>query len=196
MAKEKAYEETCVQLILIKKGTYDLEEMLTIECPISIHGAGQDKSVVQGKGIKIEGPRKEKKRVNMQGMTISETSGHGLFASDGLSFLCTRMTFTQCRSFGVRARNTKGRVINCAITQCRWNGIYCDENALIELEGEKTKVDGNVTSEDSDEYGLHTYDESSIIHLLFPLTKESVSTNNYNDQNYGGYGTIQTVDSF
>jgi hypothetical protein len=68
-------------------------------------------------------------------------------------------------------------------------------NALIELEGEQTKVDGNGTSGSSTTYGLDTLYTSSIIHLLFPLTKESVSTNNHGSGNYGGDGSIQTVDS-
>jgi hypothetical protein len=71
---------------------------------------------------------------------------------------------------------------------------------LIELEGDQTKVDGTVTGGYG--YGLHTYHTSSIIHLLFPLTKESVSTNNHGGGNYGcggifgGGGTITTVKSF
>jgi hypothetical protein len=113
--------------------------------------------------------------------------------SNGLSFLCDSMTITQCGDYGVYAYNTKGRLNNCVITQCGWSGIHCGKNALIELEGDQTKVDGNVTSGGG--YGLETYDTSSRIHLLFPLTKESVSTNNQGGQNYGGSGTIETVDS-
>jgi hypothetical protein len=44
-------------------------------------------------------------------------------------------------------------------------------------------------------YGLRTFDTSSRIHLLFPLTQESVSTNNGGGINYGGGGTIETVDA-
>ena len=194
MAKEKAYEANCVKLILLKEGIYDLKEELIIACPISIHGAGQGKTIIQGHGIQIKGPKKEKKRVNMKGMTIKGSSGNGLFASNGLSFLCKDMTFTQCCCTGVAADNTKGRLINCIITQCGKCGIFCYHNALIELEGDQTKVHGNVT----DGYtgsGLYTFNTSSIIHLLFPLTQESVSTNNHGIGNYGGRGTIETVDS-
>ena len=107
------------------------------------------------------------------------------------------MTFTHCGEDGVFASNTKGRLINCVITQCRRSGIHCWENALIELEGEQTRVDGNgTTSGHSDWYGFTTFNTSSRIHLLFPLTKESVSTNNHNGNNYGGSGgTIETVES-
>ena len=75
------------------------------------------------------------------------------------------------------------------------NGICCSGNALIELEGDQTKVDGNGTSGYGG-YGLSTNTTSAIIHLLFPLTKKSVSTNNHGGRNYGGHGTIETVDSF
>jgi hypothetical protein len=199
MAKKKAYEENCVKLVLIKEGIYDLEEDLTITYAISIHGAGQDKTIFQGHGIKItcKGPKEEKKRVNMQGMTIKGSSGRGLDAFHGLSFLCTRMNFTQCKYYGVYAYNTKGRLINCVITQCGRHGIFCQWNGLIELEGDQTKVDGNVTSRRNGDYGLYTHSTSSTIHLLFPLTKESVSTNNNEGRNYGGHGgTIETVESF
>jgi hypothetical protein len=196
LAREKAYEEKCVKLVLIKEGTYDLEEMLIIKCPISIHGAGQHKTILQGgKGIKIEGPKKKKKSINMQGMTMKGSSQTGLLNQNGLSFLCKDMTFTQCGIHGVYAINTKGRLINCVITQCGLSGIFCRKNALIELEGDQTKVDGNVTRKGSYQYGLTTSSTSSIIHLLFPLTKESVSTNNHGAGNYGGRGTIETVES-
>jgi hypothetical protein len=194
LARKKA-EAKIVKLVLVEEGTYDLEEDLLITCPISIHGAGQDKSIIRGKGIQIHGPKKEKKRVDMQGMTMKGSSECGLYNDNGLSFLCTDMTFTQCCSHGVFAHNTKGRLINCVITQCDFNGICCSNNALIQLEGDQTKVDGNGTrgrGYHSSCYGLFTDDTSSTIHLLFPLTKESVSTNNGGSGNYGGNGTIQT----
>ena len=196
MARKKAYEEKIVKLIVLKEGIYDLEKTLIITYPISIHGAGQDSTILQRHGIQIKGTKEEKKRVNMQGMTMKGSSGTGLSADNGLSFLCKDMTFTQCGSDGVNACNTKGRLINCVVTQCGWCGIYCYENALIELEGDQTKVDGNGTSGNSNYYGLKTWDTSSIIHLLFPLTKEYVSTNNHGGRNYGTSVQIQTINSF
>jgi hypothetical protein len=181
---------------LIEEGTYNLERLLTIKCPISIHGAGQDNTILQRHGISIQGTKEEKKRVNMKGMTMKGSKRQGLHNENGLSFLCKDMTFTHCRGSGVIAMNTKGRLINCVITKCERSGIYCSQNALIELEGDQTKVDGNVTSGSVYHYGLKTFNTSSTIHLLFPLTKESVSTNNGGSGNYGGGGTIKTVNSF
>jgi hypothetical protein len=167
-----------------------------IQYPMQIIGAGRDKTTLCGGGLRIEGTKEEGKNVVLKDMTISETKGSGLLNDNGLSFLCKRMTFIQCGASGVYVENTKGRFINCVITQCGSNGIYCSMNALIELEGDQTKVHGNGTSGFSWYYGLRTNDTSSTIHLLFPLTEESVSTNNQGGGNYGGAGTIQTVDSF
>jgi hypothetical protein len=176
------------------------ENFITIGYPIMIIGAGQDKTFFHG-GFEIQGTKEEGKNVALKHMTISETSGSGLVARDGLSFLCKDMTFTQCRWAGVVARDTKGRLINCVITQCGGSGILSGNNALIELEGDQTKVDGNATSGMG--YGLNTVAISSRIHLLFPLTKESVSTNNGGgyESNYvstfgGTCSTIKTVNSF
>ena len=171
---------------------------LSIEHPINIIGAGRDQTFVKGYGFKIQGDKEEGKNVVLKDMTISETtSGNGVSGENGLSWLCDSLTITQCGWSGVKAYNTKGRLINCVITQCGSCGIYCSSNALIEVEGDQTKVDGNVTGGGSNTYGLETYDTSSTIHLLFPLTKESVSTNNNGGRNYySGDGTIETVKSF
>ena len=201
MAKEKA-EDKVFKLVLVKEGTFHIPvtkdgqdvNYVTIGYPIMIIGAGQDKTIIHG-GLKIQGKNEEKKRVNMHGMTMKGSKRQGLHNENGLSFLCKDMTFTQCGQNGVEASNTKGRLINCVITQCGGSGILCVGNALIEVEGDQTKVHGNVTSGWGDEYGLSAYNTSSRIHLLFPLTKESVSTNNHGGGNYG-HNTIETVNTF
>jgi len=174
------------------------EPYLLIQYALQIIGAGRDKTVIRNGGFEIKGTKEEGKRAVLKDMTLCGASEMGVYGNNGLSWLCDSMTFIQCGGSGVSAWNTKGRLINCAITQCRISGIFCGSNALIELEGDQTKVDGNDTSGFG--YGLFTYDTSSIIHLLFPLTKESVSTNNLGGGNYGSYlnrgGTIKTVESF
>jgi hypothetical protein len=169
---------------------------MVIKYPMKVIGAGRDKTTIHGgNGFRIQGTKEEGKRVDMQGMTMKGSSQSGLYNVNGLSFLCKDMTFTQCVFSGVFAINTKGRLINCVITQCGLCGIFCGSNALIELEGNQTKVDGNGTHGYGD-YGLASSGTSSKIHLLFPLTKESVATNHGGIGNYGGDGTIETVKSF
>ena len=175
-----------------------------------ITGAGQDKTFVQGgfkmqgtketagkrkKGKKKKSKKKKMKRVVLKDMTIKGSSANGLNGNDDdVSFLCDSITITQCGEHGVYAENTKGRFINCVITQCERSGILCRGNCVVELEGNQTRIEGNV-------FGLHTIHTGSIIHLLFPLTKESVSTNNQSG-NYVGdgednnSGTIETISSF
>ena len=194
------------KIVFVMKGTFHIPvtkdvngrdvNYVTIGYPIMIIGAGQDKTIIHG-GFNIQGTKEEGKNVVLKDM-IMRSIGSGLLNENGLFFLCDRMTFTQCGSYGVYANNTKGRLINCVVTQCGYSGIYSSIGAFIELVGDQTKVDGNVTNGYSSSYGLSTDYTSSRIHLLFPLTKESVSTNNcpYNGRNYGGGGTIQTVDTF
>jgi hypothetical protein len=171
------------------------EDYLDINYQMKIIGAGRDKTTIHGGGFLLQREKDDGKNVVLQDMAMKGSSECGLFAQNGLSFLCKRMTFTQCGYRGVVAWNTEGRLINCVITQCKWSGIACGDNTLIELEGDQTKVDGNVTSGRSYDYGLETWSTSSIIHLLFPLTKESVSTNNHGGRNYGtpSWGTPGTI---
>ena len=186
----------------------NVKNYVIIGYPLMIIGAGQGKTIIHG-GFKIQGMKTAGMEVNMRDMTVMRSSGNGLYNHAGLSFLCTRMTFTQCARCGVVVQSTKGRLVDCVITQCRLNGVHCNNNALIELEGLQTKVDGNATIGDSDYYGLFTFSKKhSRIRLLFPLTKESVSTNNggsrtmlnknnYNSRKKSRHDTsIKTVTTF
>jgi hypothetical protein len=191
------------RIVFLMEGTFhgNRYSSVNMSYPLMMIGAGRNKTFLTGYKLRIGGTKEEGKEVVVQDMT-SSGAFYGLYANNGLSFLCKRMTFTQCRGYGVGAYNTKGRLINCVITQCEGSGIFCSgRNGLIQLEGRQTKVDGNVTSGNSSvlfvHSGLYAYGTSSI-HLLFPLTKESVSTNNQGGKNYGGEhgGTIETVDAF
>ena len=186
------------KIVFVMEGTFHNHDGLVhINYPLMMIGAGRNKTFLHGYGLCIRGTKEEGKEVVVQDMTISSDPYSGLDASDGLFFLCKRMTFTQCEGVGgVVASNTKGRLINCVITQCVRSGIYCGPKALIDLEGSQTKVDGNGTNGQNKSFGLNTYGTSSRIHLLFPLTKESVSTNNRGGRNYYGCGTVETVDTF
>jgi hypothetical protein len=182
-------------IIYIKEGNHEAGGRMEINYAMKVIGAGRDKTFIRGGSFDIRGTTEEEKEVVVQDITSSCATGNGLFAYNGLSFLCKRMSFTQCGDCGVFASNTKGRLINCVITQCGSSGIFSRGNALIELKGSQTKVDANAKMLG---YGLKTIDTSSKIHLLFPLTKESVSTNNHSGRNYNSYngGTIETVDAF
>ena len=172
------------KIVFVAKGTFQNNAYYNIDInyPLKLIGDGRTKTFLSGFNFTITGTEEERSVVSvvLSGMTMKRG---GVCGRGGLLFLCKDMTIvglTHCD--GVIAKNTKGRLINCVITQCERNGIFCLENALIELEGDQTKVDGNNTNGDG--YGLHTFDNSCKIHLLYPLTKESVSTNNHGGKNY------------
>jgi hypothetical protein len=183
-------------ILFIHKGLHAVgERSLNITYPMKIIGAGRDETVLQGGGgFNIAGKKEDDgQRVELTGMTITESSDTGLKCCDSssLSFLCKDMTFTKCDGHGVFASDANGRLQNCTITQCVGSGIYCGSNALIAVEGDETKVDGNVKS-GVRTFGIMTEDMSSKIYLASPLTKESVATNNGSYGNYGNFSLEST----
>ena len=110
-------------------GKFHMVPYLSITYPMKIIGAGRDKTFITNGGFDIQGTKEEGKNVGLKDMTM-RSKGTGLNADNGLSFLCKDMTFTQCGGIGVRAWNTKGRLINCVITQCGRSGIYCVEECI------------------------------------------------------------------
>ena len=194
------------QIVFVTEGTFhskDEARRVYITYPMKMIGAGQNKSILSNYRLIIQGMKEEGKTVELTNIDLqgSGWDANGLYCDDGLSFLCDSMTITQCYNHGVEVYNTTGRLINCVITHCQGSGIYSHAGALVEVEGSQTKVEQNITGGDKDRYGLTTYDTSSTIHLLSPLTKESISINNHNDQNYGSRdsicrGTIRTVMTF
>lgn len=170
-----------------------------------LDGDGREKTRVKGNGFLIKGTNDQ--HCTFLDMLIMRTEYSGV-KSLGMSFDCRRVRFFKCGTYGVCAKNTKGRLTNCTVTGSRRCGIFSDEGGTIEIEGEESRMPGHNNSardtSDSDNYGLYAKYSSSIIHLLSPLTKEDVSKNN-NDkrwydgeggENYGGDGTIETVNSF
>ena len=157
---------------------------------VTISGAGRGITFVQGHGFKIKG--KKGKKCTLMDITVQKTKWSGLSGEKGMSFDCLRMHFDQC-GHGVVALYTKGRLTNCQITRSYLSGVCSINNSTIDIEGEETMIEKNNTYGSSNDYGLKTW--SSFIHILSPLTKESISKNNQNG-NYGGYGTIKTVNSF
>ena len=166
---------------------------VTISEEVTISGAGRGITFVQGGGFNIEGEKG--KKCTFMDITVQKTKYGGLFGWCGMSFDCLRMHFDQCGHNGVRVGGTKGRLTNCQITQSYYSGVYSENNSTIDIEGEETMIEKNNTSGDDDSYGLDAYSSSSFIHILSPLTKESISQNNQNG-NYNSDGTIQTVNSF
>jgi hypothetical protein len=177
--------------IYLEPGVHILtKEFVTISEEVTISGAGRGITFVQGYGFRIYGD--EGKKCTLMDITVQKTKGNGLGGYDGMSFDCLRMHFDQCGDCGVFAWDTKGRLTNCQITQSKNSGVHSSYGSTIKIEGEETMIEKNNTDGRSygffDNYGLRA-DTSSFIHILSPLTKESISKNNQNGD-YGGNGTI------
>ena len=86
---------------------------------------------------------------------------------------------------------------NCNVSHSKWSGLVVNGGGLMTIDGNATTIHHNCTNGDSsctDDYGLHT-GISSAIHLVSPLTKETISTGNEGCRHYGGAGTIKSVDT-
>jgi len=66
--------------------------------------------------------------------------------------------------------------------------VGASSGASIKLIGAKTTVHHNCTKGESNAYGLAVFGSSSTIQLVFPLTKEIVSTDNSGGGNWGAAG--------
>ena len=94
---------------------------------------------------------------------------------------------------GVWVNGTKRNTMsNCQVSHSKDSGVEVWDG-LLTINGSGTSIHNNVTGGNSYYYGLDTSNSSSFIHLVSPLTKESVSINNGGGGNYGGNGTIKTI---
>ena len=90
------------------------------------------------------------------------------------------------------------KLCHCKIvSHSKYSGLEVYNGGLMTISGNATTIHHNCTNGDSsctDDYGLHT-GISSAIHLVSPLTKETISTGNEGCRHYGGAGTIKSVDT-
>ena len=183
--------------IHLEPGIHTMTKTLTIETQMTFSGGGMGITIVQEYGFLILGKKDEK--CTFMDMSVQKTKDSGLVGQNGMHFDCLRVHFDQCGGDGVRAYMTNGKLINCQITQCFLSGVVSYENSAIEIEGEDTMIENNNTDEDigdydtSPAYGLNAIYLSSSIHILSPLTKESIKNNQYG--NYGGAGEIAIIDN-
>jgi hypothetical protein len=192
---EEAVEKGFKNIHLMKGTHIVTDSFVLFEVPMIVSGDGREKTIVEGGGFWIAGEKDLK--CTFIDLTIQKNEmGNGLKAWNGMSFDCIRVKFDNCSLYGVFAFGTKGRLTNCQVTRCGRIGINSYHGSTIEIEGEESRINNNCTDGSSSGYGLYTDHSSSIIHLLSPLTKDDVSTNNNGGQNYGGKGTIETVNSF
>jgi hypothetical protein len=166
--------------------------LLVIDFPVTIIGESKDGCSIIG-GLWMEGKKEDD--VNVKHLTISQSKGHGVDGNYRMSFHLFHLNIEMSGGDGVSVNSTKRNTMsNCQVSHSKKSGVEAGYDGLITINGSGTSIHNNVTGGDSWCYGLATSSSSSSIHLVSPLTKENVSINNGGGGNYGGDGTIKTID--
>jgi len=183
-----------INRILLENGVHDEKgEVVVIDFPITIIGESKDGCTIIG-GLKMKG--KSWEDVNVKHLTISQSKEYGVSTEyQGMSFHLFNLKIEKSEYDGVYVGDTKRNTMsNCQVSHSKRSGVRV-RDGLITMNGSDTSIHNNVTGGYSGNYGLYTFNFSSSIHLVSPLTKESVSINNGGAGNYGGHGTIKTIDN-
>merc|ERR1712166_1245685 len=97
----------------------------------------------------------------------------------------------ECGIYGVLVNSTtRNTMTDCNVNNNRESGVDVQNGGCMTIDGSATTIHHNVFN--GNWCGLYAHSSSSI-HLVSPLTKESVSINNGGGGNYGGSGTIKTI---
>jgi hypothetical protein len=188
----KIAKENGIKEIKLLNGVHDEKgEYVVIDFPLTIVGESKDGCTIIG-GLKMEGKKEDD--VTVKHLTISQSKEYGVYGVRGMSFHLFNLNIEKSEGSGVNVIETKRNTMsNCQVSHSRWSGVQV--NGLITMNGSGTSIHNNVTGGTSYNYGLCTpsWNSSSSIHLVSPLTKESVSINNGGGRNCGGSGTIKTI---
>ena len=117
----------------------------------------------------------------------------GLYANEGMNVIMRGCSIEEFQVQGVVASFADISCDDLQVVGCGQSGVWA-VHSTITLSGQGTTIQGNGTKGKSSYYGLQAY-YSSTIHLVHPLTKEEISTNNGGGRNWGGPGTIKQVDN-
>ena len=105
------------------------------------------------------------------------------------------MSVEKSKGSGVLVSCTKRNTMkNCNVSHSKCSGLIVYIGGLMTIDGSGTTVHHNCTNGGSWNYGLCTPYHFSSIHLASSLTIETISTNNDGGGNFGGEGTIKSVD--
>ena len=167
-------------------------EDLVLDKPTKISGQGCGNTTLVGFGLKIKGSRSDG-FVEIENLKIKGGKGHGLWAYQGMHVIMRGCTVEECQRSGVLADGADISCDDLQVVGCGWSGVRAWDNATITLSGQGTTIQGNVTKGYySNRYGLKA-NYSSTIHIVHPLTKKQISTNNGGGGNWGGDGTIKQI---
>ena len=178
-------------LLLIADGIHDQQgRYIEIDFPLTIVGESKAGCTIIG-GLKMAG--KIKDDVNVKHLTVSQSKGSGVNGWFGMAFHLFHVNIEKSGGNGICVGDTKRNTMsNCQVSHSKCSGVFV-WGGLMTMDGSGTSIHNNVTGGHSLRYGLHTRNSTSSIHLVSPLTKESISINNGGAGNYNSIGTIKTI---
>jgi hypothetical protein len=183
--------------IMLSNGVYhEGIGYIQINYPVSIIGESRDGCKVIG-GLQILGEKED--NVYVKDLTLWKANGHGVLGDQGASFHLDNVSVENSVTSGVVVFGTKRNTMkNCQVSHSNESGLYLDCGGLMTISGNATTIHHNCMNiwnfgKSLDDYGLDVFDSFSSIHLASSLTIE-ISTDNEDGQNYGGDGTIKSVD--
>jgi hypothetical protein len=167
-------------------------DTITIQKPLSIIGAGREKTVLFGIGLVIRG-NKINGIVEIHDLKIKE-GDDGLSACQGMNVIMRGCTIDSISENGVYASGADITCDDLQVIESGGSGVYADDNAAITLSGHGTSIQGNGCW-CGQGYGLKAGINGKIL-LVHPLTKEKISTNNDEGRNWDKHwldGTIEQI---
>ena len=174
----------------VKEADLKYGTCFVLDKPTKISGQGRGLTTLVGFGLLIKG-NKSDGIVEIKNLKIKGAEEEGLYAAGGMKVIMRGCTVEDCQYVGVVAYKADISCDDLQVVGCGRNGVIAFNKATIMLSGQGTSIQRNKF------YGLNALNTSSNIHLIRPLTKEQISTNNGGGGNWGGNwggdGTIEQV---
>ena len=185
----KEAKEAGITSIFLENGTHDENgNVVVIDFPLTITGKSREHCIVMG-GLEMDG--NEEDDVNVSNLTLHGSKYTGV-SGNSASMHLDNVSVENSGVNGVYVDGTKRNTMkNCNVSHSKWSGLRVENGGVMTISGKDTTIHHNCIHGHG--YGLYTYNSSSSIHLVSPLTKEMISTNNHGGKNYGSDGTIQTI---
>ena len=183
-------------VLFLANGTYEIcnngifvtngGSIITINIPMSIIGESREHCKIIG-GLEIRGIKTEDlpsvptpltyldNDVHVSNLTVCKSKYSGIYGFNGMTIHLENVSIDDCTNFGINLYQTQGNtMMNCEISNSKRSGIKT-HGALLTIRG-STCIHHNCTN--YVDYGLNTYDTNSFIHIVAPLSKEIISTDN------------------
>ena len=186
--------------IVLGKGEHHIDgDYVKISSAMNIVG---DPDVLKEEIVVVGGVKFQKGiqgNCHLQHMTLRQATKNGVYGKS--SFTMEDVLVEQCGRHGVVAfgtscvKNIAAKCTHVEVRQCGRSGVLANDGASMTLMGAKTRVHHNCTKGKHGSYGLTVFNHPrpnpkmspSTIRLVSPLTKETVSMDNSNGGNWGGY---------